>query len=165
MLYLDAKVGLPDDLLVKVDKMTMAASLEARVPFLDHTLVEFAMGVPSGFKLKGGIEKHLLRRAMADLLPAEIARRKKHVFMVPFDQWFQGDLKTYLSDILTDPRTIGRGYVKRESLERLLKEFRQGQIALSQPLFTLLVLELWSRVFMDGEGEGASLWGSKRRRA
>jgi asparagine synthase (glutamine-hydrolysing) len=157
MLYLDAKTCLPDDLLIKVDKMTMAASLEARVPFLDHEIVEFAMSVPSEFKLKGDLEKHLLRCAMGDLLPIEITRRRKHVFMVPFDQWFKGDLNAYLADILTDPRTDSRGFVNRPALERLLREFQYGQLALSQPLFTLLVLELWSRVFLDSEGDGAAL--------
>jgi len=157
MLYLDAKSSLADDLLVKVDKMTMAASLEARVPYLDYHLVEFAMRIPASLKLKGSTGKYILRRAMADLLPPSIASRKKHVFQVPIGQWFRGDLRKYLTDVLGDRRTRERGYINSVALHQMLNAFWNGQTAFSQPLFTLLVLELWNRVFLDGEGDGALL--------
>lgn len=161
MLYLDVKTWLPDELLFKVDKMTMAASLEARVPFLDHEFVEFAMGLPSALKLKGDREKHVLREAISDLLPPDIVRRRKHVFMVPFDRWFQNELKTYLSDVVTDSRTIERGILNRSVVEGALRQFWDGRTRLGQSLFTLLVFELWSRIFLDGEGPGAVLMSNR----
>lgn len=106
---------LPEDLLVKVDIASMAHSLEARSPFLDHKLMEFAASLPAYLKLRGIETKYLLKHSLSDLLPREILRRRKMGFGVPLDVWFRKDLKEMTYDILLDNRCIERGYFKKRS--------------------------------------------------
>lgn len=155
LLYIDIKSYLPEDLLVKVDIATMANSVEARVPFLDHVFMESVAGIPSHLKLKGTVGKFILKKAFSDLLPEAILRRKKMGFGVPVSKWFRKELKEYVYQILLDERTIRRGYFKRESIQRLLDDHVALRYDHSTKIWTLLFLETWFRVFFDKEGEGS----------
>lgn len=148
MLYVDTNTWLPDDLLVKADKMTMANSLELRVPFLDHKLLEFAASLPTEFKVKGFETKRILKTAFANRIPREIIERKKVGFPVPIEQWLRSDLKAYVHDILLSEKCLSRGYFKREAVTRLVDDCFAGRAVTAQ-IFSLLALELWHRKFVD----------------
>lgn len=150
MSYSDIKSWLPDDLLVKADKMTMAASLELRVPFLDHKLVEFATSLPDSYRLNGQEGKHLLKTLAAEKLPREIVYRKKQGFPVPIATWFRDALYERTRDVLLDPGSTGRGYFRDGYVEKILRRHREGKEDLSRRIFTLLALELWHRKYIDG---------------
>jgi asparagine synthase (glutamine-hydrolysing) len=148
MLYVDTKTSLPDDLLLKADKMTMANSIELRVPLLDHKLLEFAAGLPENFKIRGLTTKYLVKTALRHRLPKEILHRKKAGFPVPYEMWLRTELKGWLSDVLLDSRTLSRGYFKKSGIESLLsKDSTQG--GHSKELLSLVALELWHREFLD----------------
>lgn len=148
MLYVDTKTWLPDDLLLKADKMTMANSVELRVPFLDHKILEFAASLPGHYKVRGFSTKYLAKRALKHRIPSEILKRKKAGFPVPYARWLRTEMKDWLRDILLDGKTLGRGYFKREGIERLIAaDSRSG--GHSKELFSLAVLELWHRTFLD----------------
>ena len=155
LLYLDIHTYLPEDLLVKTDIATMANSLEARVPFLDHVFMEFAAGIPSRLKLRGFTTKWILKEVFSDLLPKSILGRKKMGFGVPVSRWFRNELKDYLFEILLDSQALNRGYFKREGIERLLDDHIELRYDHSARIWALLFLELWFRVFMDREGDFA----------
>ena len=150
MLYIDTKTWLPDDLLIKADKMTMANSLELRVPLLDHRVLEFAASLPAHYKLRGFSLKYILKRALAKRVPAAILKRKKAGFPVPYESWMRGDLKDWLSGILLDRETSARGYFRKSTVEKLLSE-NAGSGRYSKELFSLAVLELWHRQFLGDE--------------
>lgn len=148
MLYIDTKTWLPDDLLVKADKMTMANSVELRVPLLDHKVLEFAAGLPSTFKLRGFTTKFILKTAFRDFIPKQIIRRKKTGFPVPYETWIRRDLRTFVEDILLSQRTLERGYFNRPWIEKILSaNLNEGNYA--KEVFSLLTLELWQREFID----------------
>jgi len=151
MLYADTKVWLPDDLLMKMDKMSMAASLEARVPYLDHELVEFAASLPLKHKLDGLQGKGVLRRLARGVLPPEIIKRKKVGFVVPINVWFRGALKPLLESTILSSRSLGRGYFEAGYIRRLVDEHTEGRLDHRRELWTLLNLELWLRTFVDPE--------------
>jgi asparagine synthase (glutamine-hydrolysing) len=140
---------LPDDLLIKADRMNMAASLEARSPFLDHVLVEFAATIPADLKLRGSVSKYILKCAFRGMLPDEIIHRQKHGFGVPVGKWFRTSLREYLADNLLSARTAQRGLLCPRTLERMVNEHLSGQRDHGQALWTLLMLEAWARVFLD----------------
>jgi asparagine synthase (glutamine-hydrolysing) len=148
-LYVDTKVWLPDDLLMKVDKMSMAASIEARVPYLDHELVEFAAAIPSRLKLKGFVSKYVLKKATSGILPESVIKRKKHGFNLPLDRWFRNELGDFVSEILFDPISMGRGYFEPKGVRWLVEEHLRGANDYSRQMYVLLVLELWHRTFCD----------------
>jgi asparagine synthase (glutamine-hydrolysing) len=148
MLYVDTKTWLPDDLLIKADKMTMANSVELRVPLLDHRVLEFAAALPTRMKVRGARTKHILKRALADRIPQEILNRRKTGFPVPHRKWLGGELAGFVHDVLTDPRTRRRGYFREEAVTSLLARSRSGE-DLSTEIFSLLALELWHREFID----------------
>jgi asparagine synthase (glutamine-hydrolysing) len=148
MLYVDTKTWLPDDLLVKADKMTMANSVELRVPLLDHRVLEFAAALPASMKVKGFRTKHILKRALSDRIPKEILQRRKAGFPVPFQKWFGGELKGFIQDLLGDSRTRERGYFDEAAMAALLERSRSGA-DLSAEVFSLVTLELWHREFVD----------------
>lgn len=148
LLYVDSKTWLPDDLLVKADKMTMANSLELRVPLLDHRVLEFAARVPAQYKVRGTTTKYLLKKILSSRVPPELLRRKKMGFTMPYSTWLQHDLADYVSDVLLDTRTIQRGYFHRSAVERLLVNHRESGRH-TREVFALLVLELWHRTFAD----------------
>jgi len=148
-LFVDMFSYLPDDLLVKIDIATMANSLEARSPFLDHKFIEFAATIPGELKLRHGQTKYILRRALRPLLPGRILRRKKAGFSVPIAEWFRGELRNFVYDLLLDKRTLARGYFRPEALTGMLEEHTSGRRDHAFRIFTLLNLELWHRIFID----------------
>ena len=150
-LDVDVNTYLPDDLLVKVDIATMAHGLEARSPFLDHEVMEFCASLPAHMKLRGSNKKYLLKKAVSDLLPPEILHRPKMGFGVPIDHWLRNELRDFAYDMLLSPRSIQRGYFKKEVVERLLHEHVNKVRAWHYPIWNLLMLELWHRMFIDGE--------------
>jgi asparagine synthase (glutamine-hydrolysing) len=148
MLYVDTKTWLPDDLLIKADRMTMANSIELRVPFLDHRVLEFAARLPSNQKVRGWKMKYLLKKALAKHVPREILDRRKVGFPNPCASWLRGDLKDMVADILLDSRSISRGYFRKEAIERLIKRNSRSSRYTAE-IFSLVVLELWHRAFVD----------------
>ncbi len=150
MLYIDTKSWLPDDLLIKADKMTMANSLELRVPLLDHKVLEFAAALPPEMKLNGGRTKYILKKALSKRIPKEIRSRKKAGFPVPYGSWIRTELKDVVWDVLMDSRTIDRGYFRRDAIEKMLQANSQGA-DYSKEIFSLLSLELWQRIFLEDQ--------------
>lgn len=148
-LDVDVNTYLPDDLLVKADITSMANSLEVRAPLLDHPLMEFAASLPPSLKIRGLEKKYLLKRAMADLLPPEILNRSKQGFIVPIDRWFRHDLQEMAYDTLLDSRSLARGYFRPDEVKRLLDEHVGGSQHRHRQLWSLLMLELWHRCFID----------------
>jgi asparagine synthase (glutamine-hydrolysing) len=147
MLYVDSKVWLPDDLLLKADKMTMANALELRVPFLDHKLVEYAAQLPESAKLAGGIGKALLRQTMKGILPESILRRSKKGFPVPTTQWLRGPLREFTRDTLLASDSACLHFFDPTALREIVKQHSTGA-DLQQELWTLLVFEHWHRAFV-----------------
>jgi len=145
----DVQSYLPYDLLVKVDITSMANSLEARSPFLDHEVMEFAARLPVAMKLHGGTSKRLLKRAFADLLPPANVHRRKMGFGVPVGEWFRGPLCPLLEDALLSEQASKRGYFHPEALRRLVTEHLQRQADHTFALWNLLMLELWHRECID----------------
>lgn len=148
MLYVDTHTWLPDDLLVKADKMTMANSVELRVPLLDHRVLEFAAALPRTQKVRGWTMKHLLKKALRDRVPEEIVNRRKAGFPVPYRAWLRSGLRHWVKEILLDRGTLERGYFQRGALENLIARNAAGE-EYSKELFSLVVLELWHRNFAD----------------
>jgi asparagine synthase (glutamine-hydrolysing) len=151
MLYVDAKVWLPDDLLIKADKMTMANGLELRVPFLDHKLVEFAATLPNASKTHGKGGKTLLRDAMRGVLPDAIIDRPKKGFPIPIGSWLRTSLRQFTRDHLLARNSACSQYVDRDETARLVQEHEQGRADRSQEIWTLLVFEFWHRHFIDNQ--------------
>jgi len=152
----DVNLYLIDDLLVKMDRATMAHSLEARSPFLDHILMEFVSSLPANFKLSGMHKKRLLKAMLRGLVPDAILNRPKMGFSVPLGRWLREDLRDMAYDLLLSPRAIQRGYFEPAAVATLLNTHCHGQEEHAQELWDLLVLELWHRTFSDGERGGAS---------
>jgi asparagine synthase (glutamine-hydrolysing) len=148
MLYVDTKTWLVDDLLLKADKMTMANSLELRVPFLDHKILEFAASLPGKYKVHGFTTKYILKRVLSNRVPQEILNRKKVGFPVPYNAWLRTDLKDWIRDLLLDRETLQRGYFNRNCIERLISQNTALGGSYSKELFSLAVLELWHREFL-----------------
>ena len=151
LLYTDQKTYLVE-LLMKQDTMSMAASIESRVPFLDHKLVEFAARVPRQFKLRGCAGKYLVKQAMQQVLPRSILTRKKMGFPVPLNQWFRRGFDRVVRRVLLSDRTRARGIFNDAFVSRLLDEHAQGRRDQTEPLWTVLNFELWARIFLDGDG-------------
>jgi asparagine synthase (glutamine-hydrolysing) len=145
---LDLTLYLPDDLLVKVDIASMANSLEVRAPFLDRELVEYATRLPSGFKIRRGQSKWLLRQAFADVLPPESAARTKQGFGLPVGAWLRTSLRPLMDDAILSRRAIDRGYVSGQAAKALVDEHMRG-IDHTHRLWSLIMLELWHREFID----------------
>jgi asparagine synthase (glutamine-hydrolysing) len=146
MLYVDTKTSLPDDLLLKADKMTMANSLELRVPLLDHKMLEFAASLPESLKIHGLTTKYIFKEALADRVPSEILHRKKAGFPVPYAMWLRTDLKDWVRSVILDPRSLSRGYFRREAVERLIDDDARSQ-SYPKEILSLVSLELWHRAF------------------
>lgn len=147
--FADVMMYLPDDLLVKVDIASMAHSLEARSPFLDHKLLEFAARLPAEYKLRGGTGKHILRRAMRPYLPVAILNRRKQGFALPIGRWLRHELRQAAYDLLLDARTLGRGLFDRQAVHSLLDEHSKGRANHRYPIWELITLELWFRTYID----------------
>jgi asparagine synthase (glutamine-hydrolysing) len=150
MLYVDTKTWLPDDLLVKADKMTMANSIELRVPLLDHQVLEFAASLPQNFKIHGFTTKYIAKKTLSGRVPREILQRKKAGFPVPYEAWLRRDLKNWVHDLLLDSKTVARGYFQKSAVEKMLFDDNTSG-GYSKEIFDLVVLELWHREFLETE--------------
>jgi asparagine synthase (glutamine-hydrolysing) len=148
-LLADIMTYLPNDLLVKVDIASMAVSLEARSPFLDHKLIEFAASLPEKFKVRGLTTKYLLKRVLRRLLPSENLDRRKMGFGVPVGHWFRGQMQPFLREVLLSEKSLRRGLFKEELIKELIEAHTRGKRDYSQQLWTLLLLELWFNRFID----------------
>jgi asparagine synthase (glutamine-hydrolysing) len=148
-LLTDQMTYLPNDLLVKVDIASMANSLEARSPFLDHTLIEFAASLPEGMKMRGLETKSLLKKVAARLVPREVIYRRKMGFGVPVGRWFRGEMKDFVRGVLLSEKALKRGIVKPEMLRKYVDEHTSGERDHAFQIWTLLMLELWFQRFID----------------
>jgi asparagine synthase (glutamine-hydrolysing) len=137
---------------MKQDQMSMAASIESRVPFLDHVLVEFVAGLPDEWKLSGLTTKRLLREAMKGVVPETILNRPKMGFPVPFGAWTRGAWNGVARDVLLDRRSRERGVIDPPAVDRLLHDHAEGRTDGWDRIWSLLNLELWHRTFIDNEG-------------
>jgi len=149
MLYVDTKLWLPDDLLARGDKMSMAASLEARVPLLDHKLVEFAAALPQKMKIHRLTRKYLLRKVAEKYLPAPILHRKKQGFPIPISGWLRREAKEFVSDLLSWETVRHRGVLDPDYVQDILRQHMQGRADRGAQLWGLMQLELWMRQFLD----------------
>jgi asparagine synthase (glutamine-hydrolysing) len=150
LLYTDIKTYLVE-LLMKQDQMSMAASIESRVPFLDHVLVEFTASIPAKFAIKGLAGKYILKQAVEDLLPSSIVYRQKMGFPTPWAYWLAGPHLDDLERMLLEPRSTERGLFKRDQIRRIFAEHRARHRDHGNRIWRLLNLEIWQRVFVDGE--------------
>lgn len=148
LLRLNMTTYLPDDLLVKTDRSSMAVSLETRAPLLDHWLIEMVSTIPVDLKLRGSTTKYILKQASADLLPPEIINRPKHGFGVPLGAWLRKDA-SLVRDVLLSREARGRGLLHIPAVERLIEEHVGGRRDHGQRLWSLLTLEWWYRLFID----------------
>lgn len=147
--YVDVKTYLPDDILAKVDRASMATSLEVRSPLLDHRMIELASRIPSSFKLKGGIGKYIFKKSLESLLPSEVLYRKKMGFAVPLAAWLRQDLKPMAEDLLLAGPSDA--LLDRRGVEQLWRQHQSGLRDRSTPLWTILMYRLWRRRFCAGE--------------
>ncbi|HEY6120408.1 MAG TPA: asparagine synthase (glutamine-hydrolyzing) [Pyrinomonadaceae bacterium] len=148
-LLADMMTYLPNDLLVKVDIATMAVSLEARSPFLDHHVIEFAASLPEKMKLRGLTTKYLLKRVLRRLLPQEILNRRKMGFGVPIGHWFRSSLQSFLREKLLSEKALGRNLFQLGVVKQLIDQHTEAKKDNSAQLWTLLMLELWFERFID----------------
>ena len=149
MLLTDQMTYLPNDLLVKVDIATMAVSLEARSPFLDHHVIEFAASLPQNLKLRRLTSKYLLKKVLRKLLPSENLKRRKMGFGVPVGHWFRGKMQPFLREVLLSEKALRRGLFQPDAVRQLIELHVRGERDYSQQLWTLLMLELWFNRFID----------------
>lgn len=157
MMYVDTRLWLPDDLLLVGDKMSMAESVEMRVPFLDRDLVEFVESLPTAFKIRRGVRKLVHKRAMTGLLPREIVHRKERGFATPVDHWLRGEMHPYASERLLDPAGVCGDLMDRSYVAQLLEEHRDGRFDHTRRLFCLLSLEIWAARFLAAPNQPARL--------
>jgi asparagine synthase (glutamine-hydrolysing) len=161
MLYVDTKTYMVADILTKVDRMSMATSLEVRVPILDHLFVEWVTGIPVEWKLRGGVQKYILRKLAERVgVPREALYRPKQGFALPLVHWMRNELKELIMTVLLEPKTMRRGYFNPTGVRHLLDEHFRGFRNNSDQIWNLLMFELWHRNFLErisGSGLGAEL--------
>ena len=157
LLYADIKTYL-HELLMKQDQMSMAASVESRVPFLDHKLVEFTSSLPERLKLRGWTTKYVLRQSMKDVLPAAILDRPKMGFPVPVGAWFRGRYRSLLDEYVLSSRATERDLFNAQFVRALVEQHQRGEADHSERLWSLVNLEMWLRRFIDGESASANHW-------
>jgi len=150
MFAVDAETQLPDDLLLLTDKMSMAVSLECRVPLLDHALVELAASMPTAIKVKDGRLKHIMKAALGELLPADILDRKKRGFGTPMGAWLKGDLAPLMRELLSPASIEVRGLFRPPEVAALIAAHRANRMDGTDRLLTLINLEIWARMYLDG---------------
>jgi asparagine synthase (glutamine-hydrolysing) len=150
--YTDINTYLPEDLLVKMDIASMANSLEARSPFLDHKLLEFTSSIPSSWKLGYGFKtKYILKETFKDFLPKDIIKRHKQGFGLPIGKWLRYDLKDFVKEILYSEKFISRNLFNHKNIKILLEKHFSGKEDHGYRIFALIILELWFRIFVDKE--------------
>ena len=155
LLYVDLKTWLANDILVKVDRMSMANSLEVRSPLLDHKVIEFAATVAPDLKYRGRTSKYLLKRYLESRVPRSVIYRQKQGFEIPLAKWLRGELRETATDLLLSPRSAMRGYLRHEEVQTLWREHQQRARDHSTKLWALMVLELWHREYVDQAVPGA----------
>jgi asparagine synthase (glutamine-hydrolysing) len=155
MLYVDTKSWLPNDLLIKSDRMTMAHSIELRVPFLDYRLIEFAATLPSNLKIRGNQTKYILKQALTGVLPRSIIHRRKFGFPTPLASIFCGAAASYLQDTLLGQAALHRQYFEPKFVRRVVHEHVKGVHDHHKILWRLIVLEEWHQQFVDRNGLAA----------
>jgi asparagine synthase (glutamine-hydrolysing) len=160
--YVDLKTYLPNDILVKVDRMAMANSLEVRAPLLDHTLVEFAARIPAALKFRGTTSKYLVKRHLERSLPASLVHRPKQGFSIPVARWLRAELKQVARDLVLSERSRRRGYFRPDAVQRLWESHQSGKRDHAHKLWALMMLELWHRIFVDESVAGPSGAGVTR---
>jgi asparagine synthase (glutamine-hydrolysing) len=149
MAYVDTRLSLGDDLLTYGDKMSMAASVEARVPFLDLDYMRVVEKLPPGLRIRGRKHKYIHKKAIAKWLPQNVLNRRKRGFETPLDRWFRSELSGYVRDMLLSPNSACLTYFRSEAIEAMLAEHRSGRQDHQRQLFSLLTFELWHRQFID----------------
>lgn len=159
MLYVDTKVWLPEDLLLKADKMTMATAVELRVPFLDHKLVEYLAAAPDTAKVRGNQGKWMLRQAMGSVLPPSILNRSKKGFPMPAGAWFRTDLRDFVRDTLLSSDAACRQYFNGQAIEEIVRRQEEGKISGYQEVWSLIVFENWHKYFIDEFAPAAASGG------
>ncbi len=147
----DFRNMLPECFLMKTDRMTMARSIEARVPFLDHRLVELAFRMPSSYKLHSGKTKYVLKKALGSRLPKDIIWRNKQTFHVPVENWLNDDLKSTVSDVLNITKIYRQGILNAEQVKRVMEKYNSGKLYYSRQLWALLTFQMWHNIFIDKE--------------
>jgi len=152
-LYTDIKSTLVSEMLTKVDRMTMAFGLEARVPFLDHRVVEWAFGIPSIYKMHGTEGKYIVKKAMERYIPTDVLYRPKHGFNVPMKVWMKHQLSEFVHDTLSARSIQARGIFRTDKVSQLLQEHTQGKQDASNKIFVMIMLELWFQHFIDRRHE------------
>jgi asparagine synthase (glutamine-hydrolysing) len=152
MMRFDFETYLPEDVLTKVDRMSMAHSIESRVPLLDNEVIDFAATLPAHLKIREGRRKHVMKEALKGLVPDGILNRKKQGFGVPLGVWFRGGLTDVFADVLGSATTKQRGYFQPAFIERLVQEHLSGRRDHTLRLWQLLVFELWHRHYVDAPG-------------
>jgi len=163
--YFELHVRLPSFLLHMLDRDTMACSLEARVPYLDHEVVEFCAGIPPRLDMKALREKHILREALKGLLPAEIIRRRKRGLRAPVGEWLRGPLPDFAAQMLSETVLRQKGYFDPAPVSALLDQHRRGESGCARPLMACLVVQLWDEIFLSGRSlesgaQGQEAYGS-----
>ncbi|OGI15851.1 asparagine synthase (glutamine-hydrolyzing) [Candidatus Micrarchaeota archaeon RBG_16_49_10] len=151
MCYFQNKVGLPEDMLQVTDKMTMAKSLEARLPLLDYRMAEFSATIPSRLKIRNLNEKYIFKKTMAKILPREIIKRRKRFFRLPVETFFNKNLSDIANNILTESEIRKKKYFNEKEIERIIFNHKKGIRRSSYQLFNLLAFVTWHRVFIDSE--------------
>jgi len=150
MLYVDQQTFLPDLNLAYSDKLSMAASIEARVPFLDNEVLDFMQRVPAKLKLRGYTQKYLLKKSMERLLPREVIYRRKAGFGLPVRSWLRNELQEMMSDLLSPERIRQRGILDPKTVARFVRENESGERDYTLQLWALLTLEVWQQCLVDG---------------
>lgn len=160
LMFLDVKTYLTADILAKVDRMSMATSLEVRVPMLDHEFVEWVAALPVEWKLRAGTRKYILKKLAERLgVPQELLHRRKQGFQLPLVEWMRSEMKDQFLRVLLEPKTLQRGYFKPDAVRMLVDEHVRGRRNRSGMLWRMLALELWHRNFLDASAD----WGTERR--
>jgi asparagine synthase (glutamine-hydrolysing) len=149
MMHFDADTYMPEDVLVKVDRMSMAHSIESRVPLLDNRVIDFAATLPAHFKVREGRRKHILKELAATLLPRDVVERRKQGFGVPLGHWFRGDMRSLFADTLLSTRSLTRGFFEPSFVRRLVDEHLSGRKDHAMRLWQLLVFERWHAQYVD----------------
>jgi len=149
--HIDINTYLPEDLLLKADKMTMAHSIEGRFPFLDHRVVEFAATLPANLKMRFLVKKYVLRQAFRDVLPASVLRRRKQGFGIPVQKWLRSDLREMVHDLLLDRNALYLGHLSGDVTKGILSKYDRGADELYEQVWSMFTLELWLRKFTGSE--------------
>jgi asparagine synthase (glutamine-hydrolysing) len=149
MMRFDTETYLPEDILTKVDRMSMAHSIESRVPLLDNRVIEFASSLPAHLKIRDGRRKHVLKEVAATLLPQDLVDRRKQGFAAPIGQWFRGGMRELVADTLLSPQCLGRGYFRAPFVRRLIDEHVSGRRDHTLRLWQLVIFERWHRLYID----------------